>query len=820
MDNQRNIIRYSSNYLNYFNHIYHHNIHLNLNNINIQKSFVNQNINFNSKNIKNFNPNNRSNNLIFNNIKLNSKNNNINDLNIDIKSNYSLQSNSSGNTIKSMLDIINKNVKKAKDTSFKEIKYRKYGSDIVNSSNLTQNGNYLSFNKCINCSNIKDINKNYPFTSKSKNQIMKNNQINILIKQRIENAKVNEELLLPPYELNFDTLNITKPIKIKGQQNSCLIINEGPILIDLVSFNNKIEKKIINTNNNTIKFCQLRIIYNENLKNKDEKIKTLFKLHPGSILELEDCDLTYQNKKNEKNIEFPYGQKELNEEKSVAFVLSSNKKTDNSNFFLNNTNLTLTNTRIHNFYQSIRAGQNCTANINKSAFIQNYGKAIVMLNPLSLKVNETFFQYNGDNTIHIKYIEDCLYEEKRILIINKNEFQTNNGNSICIEGLKNSKTDISVFITKNIFYNNTTDGVLIYNLIYNYFDISNNIFKKNKGNGLNIQKLFFNSISLNNQNYIAYQPIKIIENQFIENRGFGLFVNDCIIAVISNEFTLNKQSGMSLCNIMIDNPQEGYNGINLRPNLNEDEYSSLVKSLKRKINLLKNSFYENGESGLFILEYPYHVNIVESLFSNNCSYGISVDLDNFYKNINMNNNNFKHFSKILSEFNSIVSQKAIDLSNISLFKCIIEKNMKAGILMNSSLIYCEESFIMNNNEYAISIKKKEHQFCFKGGKNNMINGSIGGNWGKIHLFSNVTCFSCIDRPKFDNKKKEEITKKIPSFINQSDKSFDRERKTNYSYSTSPSDRVNKSSYKNDKRIKNYNADKNSENQKNQECPIF
>ena len=165
----------------------------------------------------------------------------------------------------------------------------------------------------------------------------------------------------------------------------------------------------------------------------------------------------------------------------------------------------------------------------------------------------------------------------------------------------------------------------------------------------------------------------------------------------------------------------------------------------------------------------------------------------------MNNNNFKHFSKILSEFNSIVSQKAIDLSNISLFKCIIEKNMKAGILMNSSLIYCEESFIMNNNEYAISIKKKEHQFCFKDGKNNMINGSIGGNWGKIHLFSNVTCFSCIDRPKFDNKKKEEITKKIPSFINQSDKSFDRGRKTNYSYSTSPSDRVNKSSYKNDKR---------------------
>lgn len=102
----------------------------------------------------------------------------------------------------------------------------------------------------------------------------------------------------------------------------------------------------------------------------------------------------------------------MTEKKSVAFVLSSNKKNENSNTLLKPTILTLTNTRIYNFYQSIRTGQNCIVDINKSAFIKNYGKAIVMLNPISLKVNEAFFQYNEDNTIHVKYIDDYLYKEK------------------------------------------------------------------------------------------------------------------------------------------------------------------------------------------------------------------------------------------------------------------------------------------------------------------------------------------------------------------------------------------------------------------------
>ena len=781
MHNQRRVIQTSSGFPKYSNNNCVLNHNLNSNNINYRNTCLNQNSIKKSRNSRNtlisnnhtaglnhpLNSYNNNNNYYYQtyNNKLNYYHNkslnSISEVNNDQKSSYSGHSNSSSNTIKSMLNTINKNIKNKDDISFVEIKCRKYPLESTNSSSNESkymSTNYYSINNNVNKKKANAIN--------TKNQIINTKEMNNAFKQKIENAAFREEVLLPPYELNFNSLNITKPIRLKGQQNSCISINEGPILIDLEAFNNNMIRRYNNTTSEIVKFSQLKIIYNDKQINREKKITTLFKLHPSSYLELEDCDIV-----------FPPHQGEVTEKKSVAFVLSSNKKIENSNSLLKPTILNLTNTRIYNFYQSIRTGQNCIVDIDKSAFIKNYGKAIVMLNPISLKVNEAFFQYNEDNTIHVKYIDDCLYKEKRKILIEKNDFDTTNGNDICIEGLKNKNIDLSITINKNNFHNNTTDGVLIYNLLYNHFELNGNIFKKNKGNGLNIQKSFFSGLS-NNKNIALFQPIKIKGNQFVENVGFGLFVNDCIIEATSNKFTLNKQSGMSLCNIMIDDPQKGYGGINLRANSNEDEYSLIVKSTRKCSNLLKNNFYENGESGLFIHGYPYHINILESVFKNNCRYGISMDLDSLY------NNNSKNFYTKLNEFKSITSMKSKDLANIILNKCVIEKNMKAGILINCGLIYCEETFILNNIEYAISIKKKEYKHCFKDGKNNVVQGSFGGDWGKVDIYKESSCFSCMGIQNFDKKKKEEIIKRVPSIVNQTEESFNinfiRSR-VNYSY---------------------------------------
>ena len=585
-------------------------------------------------------------------------NKSLEEMNKDTKSNYSAQSNNSSQTIKSMVDLINTSGKSLDGFSFKEIKCRKYPIDSLNSSKMSQDAKYVSTNYSINHKEL--ITQN--------TQFINDPHMNLVIKQKIENAKLNEEIILPNSEINLESLTINKPITIKGQQNSCLFINGGPILIDLENYN----KGMNNNPKNFIKFSQMRILYDDSKVNKDKKITILFKLHPSTFLELEDCDIGFQ----------PLSKTKSNKEKkSVAFLLSSNKTLENNKNKLdlnypNTTILNLTNTRIHDFYQSIRSGQNCIANITKSAFLQNYGKAIVMINPISLKINESLFQNNMDNTVHVKYIEDNLFEEKRKIFINKNEFENTLGNHVCIEGIKSPKLDLSLVLTKNNFIKSNTDGVLAYDLLYNFFEIGNNIFKKNQGNGLYIQKSFYNKVFLSLNKNIQYQPIKIKDNQYIENKGFGLFNNDCIIEAISNKFKLNRHSGMFLCNISVDDPKQGFNGIqNFNGNNNnnnynlidDDDFSTIIKEVKRQSNLLNNSFIENIENGLFVYGYPYCINIFENVFKRNCKNGILTDLDPLYKNNinnntnNNNNNNFinlnikkrnQDFNTLLSEFKS------------------------------------------------------------------------------------------------------------------------------------------------------------------------
>lgn len=289
MENKRRLVLNSIYHSNQINNNHPANIYSNSRNINTQKSYFSQNnINKPHNLTSNYTVdihktkiiNNNNNNCRIN-YNSNKRVNPIKDFNTDTRSNYSVQSNSSSNTIRSMLDNINKNQKNTDEISLNSKNY----SDSINSSKISQGGYNASKYMSTNYNSYNDNNK--------KNfNIQNQKQMNNMTKEKIENANLNEEILLPPFELSFDSLNIMKPIKVKGQQNSCLIINEGPILIDLEEFNSKGGNR-----QGTVKFSQLRIIYNDNKINKDKKISTLFKLHPSSLIELEDCDIVFQNNK-------------------------------------------------------------------------------------------------------------------------------------------------------------------------------------------------------------------------------------------------------------------------------------------------------------------------------------------------------------------------------------------------------------------------------------------------------------------------------------------------------------------------------------------
>ena len=640
----------------------------------------------------------------------------------------------------------NDNIRYQKNTFQNESDYKLPSNDSLNFDNSSLCSNSFFENNSLNSFSVQDLNKIYiNKKTSSSNQTIKNvdkENINLTYKKKIENAKPFEEIILPAIDLEMQSLQITKPIIIKGQSNTNLIIKEGPIHINLDSFSN-------NSKNNIVKICQLRIIYYDTKSQNNKKITTLFKLYPHTSLQMEDCDLVYKIE-NKSNVALPNLMSGKNNKKSVSFLLLSNKKNNNSSLIP--TTLNITNTRISNFYQSVRSGLNCVINVNKSAFIQNYGKAIVMINPISIKINESFFQYNCDNVIHTKFIDDCLYDEQRQIYIYNNEFNSAMGNNICIEGIKNPQLNLDLTINKNNFCNNNNDGVLIFDLFYNNFEIINNIFNKNKSNGLNIQKTF---CSPNKK----FNPIKIKNNQFTENKGFGLFINDCLIEAISNKYSVNRQSGMCLCNLIIDDSKKNINEVKQLTNKNNENIYQNYSVI------FNNSFTENGENGLYINNYPYLVEIQESVFSSNCKNGITVNIDNSINN----------FISKFHEFKNCNIVRCYELANIILKKVVIEKNLKNGIEMNGCLIYSEESFIMDNIDYAISITKKEYQFCFRentsDSKKNVINGRYGGEWGEIKKEKGILCgLSCISNVKEDYKKKVYLENKVHRHIDNKNQS--------------------------------------------------
>ena len=95
------------------------------------------------------------------------------------------------------------------------------------------------------------------------------------------------------------------------------------------------------------------------------------------------------------------------------------------------------------------------------------------------------------------------------------------------------------------------------------------------------------------------------------------------------------------------------------------------------------------------------------------------------------------------------------------------KEKKWKNLANLAILENNNEFIINNLEYAIAIKKKEYQHCFKSGKKNVISGTIGGDWGQIELGKEGCGFFCMGSEKLDLRKKEDILNKVPNILNDS-----------------------------------------------------
>ena len=568
-----------------------------------------------------------------------------------------------------------------------------------------------------------------------------NKKISYYYKYKIEHAQLNEEIFLPDITLSFNSLTITKPIKIKGQIGSCIEINQSSIYIYINNRNEDID---------AVKISQVKIILNDNENNIEKKTSNLFVLYQGSILNLEDCDIVYLDKGNSMLTTSEF-QINLNKKtKSIAFGLYTCKKKDENDLTPLISVLSINNTRISNFCQTICSGKNTIVNISKSAISQNSGKAIIILNPLIFKMEETLIDKNSDDAIYIKFINSDLIDENRQIFLRNNNFEMNWGNAFRLSSSSNIKLKLSVVMEGNIFKYNNSDCVHFSELYLDSLEILKNIFENNRRNGLNLHNLI-----LNGENNI----IELKENNFDENYGYGLFVYETIINSQTNKFSCNKAGGIILSNLIDSNKnsemksQSNQSGNNL-------EISSLLNKNNKKTIISKNNFYENGDSGLKIINYSYTVIVEGSLFKENCKHGIFIDLNTQNSSSTNSQTTSSIFSEKLKSFKNADSNQTQLLANLIILECVIEKNLKSGISINNSLIYCENSFIVDNMDYAINVNKKEFQFCFKESKiknkKNTISGNIGGEWGEIEIKDKINCSVGCGSTKNSQKKRKKL----------------------------------------------------------------
>jgi hypothetical protein len=536
-------------------------------------------------------------------------------------------------------------------------------------------------------------------------------------------------------------LKITKPLKFIGQTGSELRVTEGPIIINISD----------NYENEVVKFNQVKIVFqtkdnNDNPNNNETKF--LFKLYSGSLVEIEMCDIICEKANSKK----------------ICFTLTSQyKKKGDQNVTPQISILTIISTNISKFYQAIRAGENSIINLEKSYINSNYGKAIVILNPLITKIVETVFEKNVDNAIHVKFLkDDSLFNENRKIYIQNCDISYNHGNGIYIDGIENFSFDLDIVISNNIIKRNKLDGVFLCDIYINSLNIFDNKFHENKVNGLNLQKIHYKdqvkSLVTNSSSSETPSLILVKNNEFNDSDFFGVLLNDCKAVFTGNTFMRNKQSGIILC---VANFSDIYNSTSnnkISSNTNNTSTTGESNICTGTTTLKNNTFMKNGCNGIKIYNYSFFVNISECKCIENIDYGIYIETDNV-----------SHDKDKVKNFKNADSSKMPKEVLVYINNSTINSNLKSGLFLNNSFMYLENTNINDNIDYAIHTPKEEYRHYFKYNKDKhkgMIVGSVGGPWGDVSLSSKYLCSGMCNTTI--KKKKFEENLPTPSKANSAD----------------------------------------------------
>lgn len=520
---------------------------------------------------------------------------------------------------------------------------------------------------------------------------------------------------------------------------------------------------------------ELNIKLNNNMNTQESLNISLFKIFTMNVFEVEMCtfsiDKNFISTKIAKKLKFICFHLQANNKSPYNRINSIVKESTQIKTCM----LTLLNSKISKFHQVIRASENSILSIDNCFIDLSYGKSIVMLNPLAVKIINTKFEYNMNNCIQIKidmrkrdishcdnkfnlnnYNNNSLTKvnnnifnskinflnnsnsqdiNKKNMFFSNNTFLNNYGNAIYIEGSNKQSLDNlsnkeipenlykpyskSITCLNNLFQKNKYNGIYLTDLNYSNILIEGNKFINNEENGIFLKKINLKNTNNShimhlihknnykednfNNNSRATQTINIRRNNFVENKGFGLFVNNnVLVKVFENDFVQNKAGGIILCDLNIktlkdkflkkvnlnNNETEGINKDNTTLNKNymssinqvlscntsksqSDRFSQKInfylKAFSDEISFIyKSNFIKNGGSGIKLLNYSNFILIDQCNSSENVEYGLSMESDEPVKDKKIEL--FKNFCGNKNEKKKIIEY--FDCNNLKLYEYI------------------------------------------------------------------------------------------------------------------------------------------------------
>ena len=556
--------------------------------------------------------------------------------------------------------------------------------DYCSNSNVLNNSNTLKqdTNSIKNIDNIKSKNNCIYKSTYNINDIIKN----VLHDNRISNISNNIDqngsyvIDLPGHDIYLTHLEINNSIVFKGTNGSAIIVEEGPIIVNLNNIkegdNKQIESDIDSNKKNIVRFEQVDIIFkpkiaNSLINNSEDVIFYLFKLYPESILEIEMCNIRVDRK----NIsEFN------NYSKCICFQVISNNNiykntaifnnedskallsSNNSLFNHKTTILKLSSSKISKFNQTIRACEGSIIDIHNCLIEYNINKAITLIDPKIVKIINTTFEMNLNNIIHIKYANDYYSSisikktikfnnnqnikiKKSKVYIESSSFQKNYGCALIIEKSfsnvvpysSNSESfncfyNLDIIINNCKFIKNKLGCIQLKDINPKKLRIENSLFTNNGDSAIMIKLIkcctfFNNSDNYKHNNVIKQNFIHLIKgNSFYENEGYGIIMYSLYAILLNNMFNKNKSGGILLSGINIvnsnwavDNTCKNINRMKENNNNNNTNYQ-LSNFVMNKCNFIK-----NGGSGIKLINCKMYVYIANSIIQENIEYGIYID---------------------------------------------------------------------------------------------------------------------------------------------------------------------------------------------------